>query len=289
MISIIIVNYNGKEHTRACLQSLRALSRMNEYEIILVDNCSTDGSVEALHREFPEVTIIAQTTNGGFGQANNRGARSAKGEYLFFLNNDTVFIHNIIETLHEFLERHRSVGAVAPMLLNSDGSFQLSFGKYPSLYQEFLTKNSFSVPKSMSNDLLPKRVDWVSFAAVMIRTSAFEDIHGFDERYFMYFEDADCCYRLGQKGYTTFYHPGCSLIHISGASWQRGVLTAVDVEYRRSQILYYSIHHSRLESLSLRLYIFMKYLILYLFKRGQEQTIVSHILSLSVFSHAYRS
>ena len=124
MNSIIIVNYNGEEFTRSFLESLRVVSPVVEYEIIVVDNCSTDGSNEIIQSEYPEVLPIQQDRNEGFGNANNVGACSVRGEYLFIINNDTLFTQDALTPLSQFLETDKTIGIAAPMLLHQDGSFQ---------------------------------------------------------------------------------------------------------------------------------------------------------------------
>jgi GT2 family glycosyltransferase len=260
-VSIIIVNFNGKEQTRRCLQSLAAVAAAMPYEVIVVDNHSLDGSVEAIRREFPDVILLAQESNLGFGKANNRGAHEAKGRFLFFVNNDTVFTQNVAATLKEFLESDQSAGAAAPMLKNPDGTFQLSYGKFPSLLNELRTKRDTLRITHARDDRNPRAVEWVSFAAVMIRREAFEKIGGFDERYFMYFEDADVCLRLRNAGYATCYCAGVSLIHEGGGSWSSSAAPVIRLEYRRSQILFYTLHRSRIETALLRCYLFFRMMI----------------------------
>ncbi len=258
MISIIIVNYNGKDQTCACLQSLRSVSPTLEYEVILVDNCSTDGSVELFRQRYPDVTILAQKSNEGFGRANNIGARAARGEYLFFINNDTMFLHDIVTPLREFMENHESAGVAAPMLLNPDETFQMSWGYFPSIINEMHTKINTAQMTNIPDDRSPKRVDWVSFAAVMIRRLVFEKVNGFDEHFFMYFEDSDFCYRIYKQRYYTYWLPELSLIHYKGKSYTQSD-THIFEEYRKSQLYYYGKHRMKIEKLILRIILAMKY------------------------------
>lgn len=289
MVSIIIVNYNGKEQTSACLQSLRAVSSAIAYEVILVDNYSTDGSVEIIRRDFPDITVLEQKTNVGFGQANNIGAHSARGEYLFFINNDTLFQRDILKPLKEFIETDEYTGAAAPMLLNPDGTYQLSFGYFPSIINELRTKRDTARLKNIPADRSPKRVDWVSFAAVMIRRSAFIKVNGFDERYFMYFEDADLCLRLQKTGYRTFYCPEYALIHRGGGSWSKDVSNTIRKEYRRSQMLFYTSHRSPCETLLLRIYLIFQFMVMYVFTRGGQRRHARSVIKMVISFHANRS
>jgi GT2 family glycosyltransferase len=289
MITIIIVNHNGRDHTRACLQSLHAVSPKIEYEIILVDNDSADGTVEIIRKEFPEVMVLPQKSNGGFGWANNIGATEAKGEYLLFLNNDTIFTMDILTPLADFLHTHDSIGVVAPMLLNPDGSYQLSYGKFPSIMNELGTKKDTAFIKHIPKDRSPQQVDWVSFAAVMIRKSAFETVQGFDARYFMYFEDADLCYRLKKAGYHSFYYPECILLHEGGGSWSHEVTSKIKIEYRRSQILFYLLHRSWYESFALRVYLILRFIFYTISFRVDRRRQAYSIIKMAIAFHANRT
>jgi GT2 family glycosyltransferase len=286
MVSIIIVNYNGKDRTRACLQSIHTVSSSVEHEIILIDNCSDDGSVEAIRKEYPDIRIVPQNANLGFGTANNRGARIAKGEFLFFVNNDIIFKEDIITPLKEFMEKNDSAGIAAPMLLNPDGTYQLSYGKYPSLLNELRTKRETIAAKSIPDDRSPKRVEWVSFAAVMIHRAAFEKIHGFDERYFMYFEDADFCCRAHDAGYTTYYCAGYALLHSGGGSWSGSIVNKIKIEYRRSQIMYYQKHRSVCEALVLRIYLMLQFIPHLFLKPAEERRRALSIIKMAAVFHA---
>jgi len=286
MVSIIIVNYNGREFARACLQSLAAVIPAIEHEIILVDNCSHDGSSEMIRVEFPDIVFLQQNFNEGFGKANNRGARVARGEYLFFVNNDTLFKHDILTPLKEFMELDKSIAVAAPMLLHPDGTFQLSTGRYPSFIHEMQTKRNTALMKNIPDHRTPKIVDWVSFAAVMIRRSAFEQLHGFDERYFMYFEDADFCYRIQKAGYKTYYCAEYSIIHYEGGSWSNIITHKIKTEYRRSQIIYYQSHRSIIETLALRIFLIVRFLHLLIFSTGGDRRHAFSIIKLALFYNA---
>jgi GT2 family glycosyltransferase len=289
MISVIIVNYNGKEFTQACLQSLRAVSPAAEHEIIVVDNCSTDGSCEMIRTEFPEAIVLKQDFNEGFGRANNKGALKARGEYLLFINNDTLFKQDILSPLKDFMETDHSIGAAAPMLLNPDETFQLSYGYHPSIINEFRTKRATASIKRMQTDRSPKQVDWVSFAAVLVRKSVFEKLKGFDARYFMYFEDADYCYRMQKLGFKTFYCPEYSIIHAGGGSWSSTVANKIKIEYRRSQITYYQSHRSLCETVTLRLFLVLRFLCSMAIHNGDDRRRDRTIIKLTTSYNANRS
>jgi GT2 family glycosyltransferase len=289
MISIIIVNYNGKDFIVQCLRSLESLRLSMPMETIVVDNNSTDGSVEAIKALYPKVKVNAQKHNYGFGKANNIGANASTGEYLFFINNDTVFTEDLVAPLSLFLKENPSCGAVGPLLVNADGTYQHSYGYFPSIINEWRVQKETKAIKSIPTNLTPQEVDWVSFAAVMIPRAVFEQISGFDERYFMYFEDADVCVRLKEIGYSTIYCPAHSLVHLGGASWSQKNIDAIRYEYRRSQLLYYSKHISLWQTFLLRFYLLLKHILLLIGANKNERAKVFSIIKLAVINHAHRS
>jgi GT2 family glycosyltransferase len=280
MVSIVIVNHSGKDRTLACLASLATVRIATPHEVLVVDNDSSDGSVAAVRAAFPEVRVLPQERNRGFGAANNAGAMAANGEYLFLVNNDTLFASDVVTPLRGFLATHAEAGAAGPRLLNPDGSFQRSFGRYPSLWNEWRTKHEAAGAKGDPEGRAPRAVDWLSFAAVMIPRRVFDRVGGFDERYFMYFEDVDMCRRMREAGCRAFYCPEPSLVHIGGASWTARRRVAIWKEYRKSQLLYYGCHRSALERLALRCYLTVKFILVLWLGRGDRREAAASILSL---------
>lgn len=171
-VSIIIVNFNGLRYTRLCLESLYQFHNPETIEVIVVDNNSSDGSQAELPKLFPSIKFISLSANMGFGAANNIGAKISKGENLFFVNNDTLFIEETVEKLQNYLLSNNNYGIISPKLLNKDGTFQLSFGSFPTIINEFNTKKisknySLKINKNIATQLIEK--DWVTGAALMIR------------------------------------------------------------------------------------------------------------------------
>jgi hypothetical protein len=203
--------------------------------------------------------------NRGFGYGCNRGAEAATGKYLFFLNNDTLLSEDTPAILASVLEKNPTVAACGPKLLNADGTFQLSFGFDPSIVNEWKVRRMQRRVRNRDQQyglLLEKRfankkVDWLTGAALMLRKDVFEKANGFEEMFFMYFEDADLCRRIRVLGFEIRYVPQTSVIHLLGRA-SNSDQSKVSVEYRKSQLYYYGKHTSIISTQLLRLYLHHK-------------------------------
>ena len=206
-VSIIIVNYNGGGVILDCLASIFQHLTTPRFEVIVVDNDSRDLSPDLIEQKFPQVILLRQPDNLGFGTANNVGARQAQGRYLFLLNSDTLVQQNILPILIQKLESAPDIGVVGPRLLNPDGSFQLSTAYEIGLWGEWKTlqevrkyrqpANRPTLAQQYGADMF---VDIIVGAAMLMRRSHFFDLDGFDETFFMYFEESDLCQRLRDAG-----------------------------------------------------------------------------------------
>ncbi|MEH2235899.1 glycosyltransferase family 2 protein [Nostoc sp.] len=264
-VSVILVNYNGAEILPDCLKSIQKFIDVPTYEIILVDNASSDGSVELVAENYPQIRLVKQKENRGFGAGNNAGAKLASGEFLFLLNTDTVLTSNIFPHLIKLMEADPQVGIIGPKLLNSDGSLQISISPALGIQGEYQARQIHQAYQNISQQNLIEQkfqeiqeVDIVVGAAFFIRSILFDELGGFDENFFMYFEESDLCQRAQNQGYKIIYTPHVSLIHLKGYSIQKAANTMA-IEYRRSQIYYYQKHRPWWEQLLLRIYLFYKF------------------------------
>ncbi|MFW9263326.1 glycosyltransferase family 2 protein [Nostoc sp. CALU 546] len=264
-VSIILVNYNGAEILLDCLNSIQKFIDIPNYEIILVDNASSDSSVELVAANYPEIRLVKQIENRGFGAGNNVGAKLATGEFLFLLNTDTILISNILPHLIQLMQADPQVGIIGPKLLNPDRSLQISVSPALGIKGEYEARQMHQAYQNISQQSLIEKkfqkiqeVDIVVGAAFFIRSSLFHDLGGFDENFFMYFEESDLCQRAQYRGYKIIYTPDISLIHLKGYSIQKAA-NVMAIEYRRSQIYYYQKHRPLWEQLLLRIYIFYKF------------------------------
>ncbi|MEH2324641.1 MAG: glycosyltransferase family 2 protein [Nostoc sp.] len=264
-VSIILVNYNGAEILADCLNSLEKFIDIPNYEIIVVDNASSDSSVKLISENFPEFRLLKQAQNSGFGAGNNAGVKVATGEFLFLLNTDTVLTSNILPHLIELMQADPQVGIIGPKLLNPDGSLQISVspalgikGEYQArkMHRDYLNISQQNLIEQKFQEI--QEVDIVVGAAFFIRSSLFHELGGFDENFFMYFEESDLCQRAQYQGYKIMYTPHVSLIHLKGYSIQKAANT-MSIEYRRSQIYYYQKHRPWWEQIILRIYLFYKF------------------------------
>ncbi len=286
IVSIIIVNYNGLRFTRQCLESIFRYHSPDTVEVIVVDNNSTDGSQAELSETFPSIKIIKLSENKGFGAANNAGAKIAKGDFFFFVNNDTIFMDETVYKLKKILSSQKDWGIVGPKLLNEDRTFQLSYGNFPSILKEYRTReiaNDYSL--QLKEDIpseKPVEKDWVTGAALMIKKDLFNTIGGFDDRYFMYFEDIDLCRTARKNGFHSFYIPSISIVHFGGKSYVKSNSTIL-YEYRRSQLRYYDKSNSFMQRIMIRLYLILKFLPKVFSKT--DNTLALNILKLVFSTH----
>ena len=269
-VSIILVNFNGEDVLFDCLSSMEKFIPNDRCEIILVDNNSQDNSINLIENGFPRIKLIRLSKNIGFGSGNNVGAREAKGDFLLLLNTDTIITSNFLPHLLELMAKCADVGVIGTKLVFPDGRFQISFSPEIGISGEVkskkLHKNAQDVEilHLIEQDFCDiKEVDIVVGASFFIRADLFNSLGGFDENFFMYFEESDLCKRVRNKGYKILYTPYQSLIHLRGHSVKK-TSNRMSVEYRKSQIYYYYKHRPPWEILLLKVYLLFKFLFEYI-------------------------
>ena len=228
-VSIIIVNYNSFKLLKACLESIIHHSQGFEFEIIVVDNNSTDGDVEEIINKFENTKLIRNEKNEGFAKANNKGAAICKGKYLLFLNNDTIFVENTLQILLQYLREQKDRILIAPKLLNKDGSIQHSVYRFQTLWLSFTTYfflysifprskyfNRYSLMNRGINEIT--EVETITGAFMLFYREDILALKGFDEDYFFYGEDNDLCKRFRDSGGKIIYYPETKIIHLKGGT-----------------------------------------------------------------------
>lgn len=246
-ISIILLNYKQKGLLKQCIKGIVTANPKLEYEIIVVDNDSSDGSLSMVNKMFeqthldasqiklapfdnlkiPPIITIAAARNGGFAYGNNLGIKQANGKYIVVMNPDVAVVPAALEKMFMYLESNLSVGMIGPKLINPDGSVQYSCRRWPSLMTPFYRRSFLGklpwAKNPLNNYLMQdfdhnsdSEVDWLFAACVMIRKSCLDKVGLFDERFFMYFEDLDLCRRFWESGYKIKYYSQVEMVHYHG-------------------------------------------------------------------------
>ena len=227
--SVIIVSFNTRDLLRECIHTLCREAGGVNFETIVVDNASTDGSAEMLAEEFPAIQLIRSATNLGFAAANNLGFVVARGRYVVLLNSDAFLQRDALRLSVEKMDQELQVGLAGARLIGRDGSWQPSSRMFPSVLNDLLALSGLAAkyPKSRffgrfdrtwADQLQPAQVDWVPGAYSIIRRELIQRIGYFDERFFLYYEEVDLCRRIKAAGYDVWYWPDVVVVHLGGES-----------------------------------------------------------------------
>ncbi|TSC95587.1 MAG: putative glycosyltransferase [Parcubacteria group bacterium Athens1014_10] len=268
-LSIIIVNYNTDTLLKDCLNSIFQYPPKKQFEIIVIDNGSTDDSVIMLEKDFSNIQLIKNNSNLGFAKANNIGIKLSQGDYVLLLNSDTLILPESLNKIINYMDSHLSVGILGPRLTGLNGeTLQMSWCGAPiSLSGEIVIK-LFS-PKYISKyrfarfivDYIQRRerkVMHIAGASMIIRKKVFKDIGLLDENFFLFFEEPDFCWRARKKCWDVVFNPDIKVIHKLGSSTKK-LGSSVMIHYRKSQLYFYKKHHSKYQQNCLRLYLLIKF------------------------------
>jgi GT2 family glycosyltransferase len=225
-MAFAIINHNTRDHLRACLQSINPYC---QEEVLVVDNASTDGSQDMVKQKFPQVRLLVNQHNPGYGTAANQAVQACHTPLVLLLNSDTRLQSEAGNKLANYMQENPQAGIVGPRLLNADGSLQMSCFPFPSPLNTLVRETLWGrllerIPWLKHRHLLgwshdrSRRVPWVLGAAMALRKSAFEALGGFDENFFLYYEEIDLCYRIIQAGWEVHFAPVTEVIHIREAS-----------------------------------------------------------------------
>lgn len=258
-VTAVVVSFNTRADTLRCLRSLRQQIGLPA-EIVVVDNASQDGSVEAIRADFPDVALLACDTNVGYGTANNRALARVQTPYALLVNSDAELHPGTIEALTQCLDAHAQVAAAGPRTLNSDGTPQLSWGPRLTILSEWrhrrwrravATGKTWACARLAALTQRAHAPDWLSGSCLLLRMESLRQVGFFDEGYFLYEEDADLCLRLRRAHWTLAFVPEAEIVHHSG----RSAATTPEparLEYHRSHLRYYRLHNGALETALLR-------------------------------------
>jgi len=253
-VSIIIVNWNTKDLLQHCLASIYEQTVNIDYEIIVVDNCSEDGSAEMVKSEFKQVILIQNKENRGFAAANNQAIAIAKGRYILLLNSDTIVLDKAIEKTISFADAHPQSGVIGCRVLNPDGSMQPTCFMFPSILNMMLEstylykifpKNRFFGRQQMTwwdrNNV--RCVEVVTGCFMLVRREAIEQVGVMDEHFFIYGEETDWCYRFKKNGWKVMFTPIGQIIHYVGQSTSK-IPVAMIIQLRLSLLKFIKKHYS---------------------------------------------
>jgi len=249
-ISVIVVNWNTKDLLINCLNSVYHTVSDLIFEIIVVDNFSSDGSLAMLEKEFPSVIRIANKENKGFGAANNQALAVMKGKYALLLNSDAVLTSGAVNKLWDFCEANGGTAIVCGQLLNADGSKQNSIASFPDLLTLAFNTSLLEYvlpcfyPSKRYKHISPIEVDSVIGACMMIRKKSLDEAGAFDERYFFFFEETDMAYTMRRHGWKIYQVPDALIYHLQGQSI--GHKAQSRVEFYRSRYQFLRKWHSPL-------------------------------------------
>ncbi len=272
-LSIVIISWNVRELLRDCLDSIRAgpvvLVDAGQalqpghlpVEVIVVDNLSSDGTVEMLRESFPWARLIEPGRNTGFSEGNNIGIKSSGGHLILLLNPDTRVVGDALPRMAATMGAHPEAGVLGPQLLDDDGSVQSSRRRFPTLWTAFfestwlesLTPHRVLVRYTM-RDLPDDRlaaVDWVTGAALLVRRTVIEQVGGFDEAFFMYSEELDWQRRIKAAGWEVIYYPDAKIVHLGGRSSDQASAER-HIHFQTSKVRYFRKHHGPLAGLAVR-------------------------------------
>lgn len=282
-LSVILVAHNSAGYGRAALESVRALCALlhagqgaGACEVWVVDNASTDETVALIESEFPEVTVLRNTTNEGFGRANNRALAQCRGAVVLLLNFDAAYVAGDFTEIEAFFAAQPDCGVIGPMVVYPDGEIQTSNNAYPDLLTEVLrllgvarlvrgagirqTLARLPLGRTVNAYLRVYRagdearvVDWAAASALFIRRAVLDSGVRFDPAFQMYFEDTDLCRQVQAAGYAVWYHPALTFSHVADRSAARVQADRFEnVNWQVGRMVYYRKHHARWQRVVLR-------------------------------------
>lgn len=257
-ISIIIVSWNAKEYIIKCLNSIIKNIKKVKYEIIVVDNGSTDGTVEYLQKNFKSIDLIINNENFGFSKANNIGILKSKGKFLYLINSDIEILDDSINKIFDFMEKNPNIGMLGPKILNFDLTLQYSCRRIPTLWNLFcvsISLNNILPDTIITPDIFMRKwhynkienVGILSGCFWALRRDAIKDVGLLDEMFFIYGEDMDWSKRFNDSKWDVLYFPEAKVIHYGGASSSNAPIRFY-LEMQKANLQYWQKHHGKIST-----------------------------------------
>ena len=251
-LSIVIICWNDLRVIRDCLRSIYEGTHRTDFEVIVSDNNSIDGSTEFIRKNYPSVRVVENGANLGFARGNNAGINASRGEYVLILNPDTIIHDGSLDTLVAFADRHPEGGAFGCRVLNPDGTYQVSARLFPTIKRYwisalYLAKLAKFCPLFTYEEYphwhgqTEREVDWQSGCCVMFRGDLLKRLRGFDEQFFYHFEEVDLCRRVWNAGFPILFTPEAVITHLGGQSVGRFPIR-FEIEKHRSRYRYFYKH-----------------------------------------------
>lgn len=251
MIDVVIVNYKTTDYLKDCLRSLTPISSKFPLNIYVQENASLGGR-EIFGVKYKKIYRAVNSKNLGFSKAANQALQKGSSDFVVFLNPDTAVINGFFESSFKFMEANPQVGILGPRILDEDGEIQNSARSFPTPWTTFFGRSSWLSRRFPNNPITrrnlvnkrsdgntPMEVDWVSGACMVVRRKAIEEVGPMDERFFMYWEDADWCRRMWDHGWRVVYYPQASIYHYGGKSSDQNRYRSA-VEFHKSAYRLYS-------------------------------------------------
>lgn len=256
-LSIVILCWNSRKVIGDCLQAIYSGTQSRNFEVIVSDNGSSDGSPEFVRQRFPHTKVLENGKNLWFSKGNNIGIQASSGELILILNPDTIVGEGALDTLIDFADRHPEAGAFGCRVLNLDGSYQPSARPFPTIWRE-LVAAFYLWPLGYISELFnpaeyvrwrgqtERRIDWQSGCCVMVRAHLLQDIlAGFDERFYYYYEDVDLCRRVWQAGFPVLFTPRATITHLVGQSSTKPYPVRLELDKLRNKYRYFYKYYGR--------------------------------------------
>ncbi|MBA7636301.1 N-acetylglucosaminyl-diphospho-decaprenol L-rhamnosyltransferase [subsurface metagenome] len=264
-VSIIIVNWNTRDIIRDCLKSVYEQTKGISFEVIVIDNASSDGSVEMVKSEFYQVVLIENKQNRGFAAGVNQGIAVAKGRYALVLNSDTIVCDNAIEKTVQYADKHAEAAVVGCQVWENSDTIQMTCFRFPSVLNLFL--HTFALNKIFKNNHFfgrewmlwwprdsEREVEVVSGSFMLVRRNAIDDVGLMDESYFLYYEETDWCYRFAKGGWKILFWPRAKIIHVDGGSHSTNKnAVGMSVQVQKSLLIFFKKHYGMTHYLFARL------------------------------------
>jgi GT2 family glycosyltransferase len=252
-VSIIIVNWNGKDLLTRCIQAVQSTVKQVAYETIVIDNASSDGSQAMVRQAFPDVILIENAENAGFASANNQGMAIAQGRYLLLLNSDAFVEDNTVDGMAAFMDAHPEAGMSGCKLLYEDRRLQPSAYQFPTLKTELYIALQLNALFPRSREFGQFAMTWWDFndvreveaimgAFMLVRREAYTEVGGMDTGFFMYSEEIDWCIRFQRAGWKTLYNPAVQAVHLWGGSSKR-IREEMFIQLHRSKVQFFRKHY----------------------------------------------